>query len=210
MVSRRGALLGLLAIPAAPLLHGGAARAADAGPTAPISALLDGLRANMAAGSATPFQKRYDTLAPVIDQAINMQQILQTSVGLHWRDLPAEKQTQLVEVFRRYTIAQYVANFDSTGNKLVLLPDRRTAGADQIVETQLVNPAGDATRIDYVMRQNDGSWKAVDVLLEGSISRVAVQRSDFRTLVGSGDGSALIASLQKKITDLSGGALQAG
>ncbi len=41
------------------------------------------------------------------------------------------------------------------------------------------------------------------MLLDGSISRVAVQRSDFRTLLTGGDADALIASLRTKIADLS-------
>ena len=48
---------------------------------------------------------------------------------------------------------------------------------------------------------------AVDVLADGSISRVAVQRSDFRRLLSSGGATALIESLNRKISDLSGGAL---
>jgi phospholipid transport system substrate-binding protein len=47
----------------------------------------------------------------------------------------------------------------------------------------------------------------VDVLAAGSISRVAVQRSDFRHLLSNGGGDALVASLQRKTSDLSGGAL---
>ena len=57
------------------------------------------------------------------------------------------------------------------------------------------------------MRDGSGAWRAVDVLLEGSISRVAVQRSDFRKILASGDADALIASLRRKIADLSDGAL---
>jgi len=45
------------------------------------------------------------------------------------------------------------------------------------------------------------------VLMDGSISRVAVQRSDFRGLLGQGGAADLIASLQRKVSDLSGGAL---
>jgi phospholipid transport system substrate-binding protein len=52
------------------------------------------------------------------------------------------------------------------------------------------------------MRQTGSGWKAVDVLAEGSISRVATQRSDFRALVMRGGSDALLASLQKKATDL--------
>ena len=59
------------------------------------------------------------------------------------------------------------------------------------------------------MRQEGGGWKAVDVLADGSISRVAVQRSDFRRLVSRGGAQALIESLNQKTNDLSGGALLA-
>jgi phospholipid transport system substrate-binding protein len=57
-----------------------------------------------------------------------------------------------------------------------------------------------------VMRNDGGAWKAVDVLADGSISRAAVQRSDFRRLVARGGAQALIDSLDKKTADLSGGA----
>jgi phospholipid transport system substrate-binding protein len=57
------------------------------------------------------------------------------------------------------------------------------------------------------MRDDSAAWRAVDVLLEGSISRVAVQRSDFRKILANGDTDALIASLRRKIADLSDGAL---
>jgi phospholipid transport system substrate-binding protein len=57
------------------------------------------------------------------------------------------------------------------------------------------------------MRQDGGEWKVVDVLADGSISRVAVQRSDFRRLVDRGGAPALIQSLNSKTSDLSGGAL---
>jgi phospholipid transport system substrate-binding protein len=58
-----------------------------------------------------------------------------------------------------------------------------------------------------VLQQTPAGWKVVDVLAAGSISRVAVQRSDFRHLLSNGGGNALLASLQRKTSDLSGGAL---
>jgi len=58
-----------------------------------------------------------------------------------------------------------------------------------------------------VIKQTQAGWKVVDVLAAGSISRVAVQRSDFRRTLANGGGDALLASLQRKTSDLSGGAL---
>ncbi len=184
------------------------ALAADPDAAAPITALNRGLVAGMRAGKATPFPQRYSTLAPLVEGAFDIQGILQASVGPRWAALPPAQQAQLLDVFRRFTVASYVANFDSFGGeKLELLPISRSVGADQVVASQIVPSTGTPTRIDYVMRRTPAGWRAVDVLLNGSISRVAVQRSDFRSLLGSGDAGPLIQSLQRKIADLSGGTL---
>jgi len=200
----RRTLLGGLLLPGLT----GLAFAADPDAAAPITALNRGLIAGMRAGKATPFAQRFATLAPLVEGAFDIPGILQASVGPRWAALPAAQQQQLLDVFRRFTIASYVANFDSfDGEKLELLPDSRNVGADQVVASQIVPSSGAPTRIDYVMRRSPAGWRAVDVLLNGSISRVAVQRSDFRSLLSSGDAGPLIQSLQRKIANLSGGAL---
>jgi phospholipid transport system substrate-binding protein len=59
--------------------------------------------------------------------------------------------------------------------------------------------------LDYVMRDTPQGWRVVDVLADGSISRVAVQRSDFRRLINRGGAQALADSLRAKSADLSDG-----
>jgi len=206
-LTRRMALGGLL-LPCLGHLAAAAAAAADPEPAAPIAALNRGLIAGMRAGKVTPFTQRFNTLAPLVEGAFDIPGILQASVGPRWSALPPAQQAKLLDVFRRFTIASYVANFDTFGGeKLDVLPDSRSVGADQVVATQIVPSNGTPTRIDYVMRRTPAGWRAVDVLLNGSISRVAVQRSDFRSLLASGDAGPLIQSLQRKIADLSGGTL---
>jgi len=202
-IPRRLALVGMLLPCVAPL-----AKAADTEAAAPIAALNRGLIAGMRAGKATPFTQRFTTLAPLVEAAFDIPGILQASVGPRWAALPPAQQSQLLDVFRRFTVASYVANFDSyDGETIEVLAESRSVGADQVVASQIVLKSGSPTRIDYVMRRTPAGWRAVDVLLNGSISRVAVQRSDFRSLLGSGDAGPLIQSLQHKIADLSGGAL---
>jgi phospholipid transport system substrate-binding protein len=206
MISRRTFLLGLtLPLAVAHVTH--AQTASDADPARPVAQLNDALLAAMHAGTATPFPQRYTRLAPVIEQTFDLPTILRTSVGLKWDQLPPDQQAALLQVFRQFTIASYAANFQSyDGQKFEILPDRRAVGADQVVETALVQKH-DSTRIDYVMQAGGGTWKAIDVLLDGSISRVAVQRSDFRSLLASGSAEPLIRSLQNKVAQLSGGTL---
>ncbi len=201
MQTRRAMLAGLavltLALPA---------RAADPQAAAPIQALDQGLLAAMKAGKQTPFAQRFAALAPVIDRAFDLPVILQSSVGLRWSALPPADQQRLLEAFRKFTISSYVANFDQFGGETIsIAPESRTIGQDQVVGTRLVS-GGETTPIDYVMRNGPNGWRAVDVLLNGSISQVAVNRSDWRALLASGAGP-LIDSFQRRTATLSGGAI---
>jgi phospholipid transport system substrate-binding protein len=181
---------------------------AQQGPTAPIKELCDSLLRIMKAGSATPFAQRYAMLAPIIDRVFDLSAILQVSVGPVWTSLAADQHAALLTAFRRYTIANYVNSFNNfTGQRFDVLPEVKSVpNGEQLVQTRITSASGESHELDYVMRQDAGAAKVVDVLADGSISRVAVQRSDFRRLVARGGAQALIDSLNQKTTDLSGGA----
>lgn len=179
------------------------------GPEAPIAALHQGLMNIMRMGKTASFVARFNQLAPIVDQAFDLPTILRACVGLRWSGLSEAEQTALLKAFRTFTIASYVANFDDdNGDQLVIGNNIRTVGEDRIVPTSLVpGNGGPPTRIDYVMHIGHQGWQAIDVLLDGTISRVAVQRSDFRSLLGDRDATALIDSLRRKVATLSDGAI---
>ena len=203
-------LLGALTLAAPAMLahvaSPAAAQQAVTSAVAPVSALYVALTTLQTQGSAVPFEQRAQRLAPAVDQAFNLPMILQTSVGLRFRSLPDVQKQQLAQVFRQFTIARYVSNFAAnSGDTLKVLPNPRPSpyGSDQIVQTQIVSSSGSVTKLDYVMRQFPQGWQAVDVLVDGHISQVAVQRSDFGSTVSTGDASPLIESLKKKIRSFS-------
>ena len=105
-----------------------------------------------------------------------------------------------------------MSNFDSdSGDTFRILPETRSVGSGRVIETEIVPKSGDPIRMDYVMHPgtgSSGSWQATDVLETGTISQAVVQRSDFRSLLSGGDAQPLIASLQKKVATLSGGAIK--
>jgi phospholipid transport system substrate-binding protein len=201
--------LGMLAAGAFPLIRPALADTAPPDATATIRQFNDALLSAMKAGGRTSFEQRFQMLTPAVNQAFDLPAVLSVSVGPSWASLPPDQQTQLLDAFRRYTVASYVANFDNyAGQSFTVLPDSRELGAGRLVVQSTITPAkGDTVQMDYVMRQTQAGWKVVDVLAAGSISRVAVQRSDFRHLLSNGGGPALLASLQRKTADLSGGVL---
>jgi phospholipid transport system substrate-binding protein len=202
IAARRLILAACLASGLAP----GLARA-DSAAAAPIAALDTGLAA-AEKNAATPFADRYAAMAPAVDRAFNLPQLLQSTVGLRWAQIAPAQGEKLLAAFRAFTIASYVANFNTdSGDGFRILPETRNIGADQVVETEIVPKSGDPTRIDYVMRQGQAGWQVVDVLEQGTISQVAVQRSDFRSLLSDGTGVALTDSLNKRVAKLSGGTI---
>ncbi len=192
-VSRRAALL--LALIA------GTARADEAA-AAPVRGMLAALTAGMKAGR-TPFADRAAALRPAVLACFDLAAILQAAVGPRWSGFSAAQKTDLAEAFETFTVATWVANFNADdGTRVALLAEQRAVGEDVVVETSVIPPSGDPTRLDYVMRKTPAGWRAVDMLVDGSISRVAVQRSDFRALVKDGSAAPLIAMLQDKAAAL--------
>ena len=119
--------------------------------------------------------------------------------------MPPSQQEMLRPAFRRYTIASYVNSFDNfDGQRFTIDPQARPVGTDeQVVRTWIAPLAGDGHELDYVMRNTASGWRVVDVLADGAVSRVAVQRSDFRRLLSRGGAMALTESLGNKSLDLS-------
>ncbi len=203
MIRRRRLLIAAAAAACLPAM----ARAQESGgPAAPILALDEALQAVRKAGRATPFAQRAATMSPVVTSSFALDDVLRASVGPRYAALPADQKTTLLQVFTDYTVASYVANFDTnSGDKFVVDQQTRPVGADQVVSTRIVPAKGTPTRLDYVVRQDGAAWRIVDVLIDGSISQVAVQRSDFRSLLSANSAERLIASLRAKTASLAAG-----
>jgi phospholipid transport system substrate-binding protein len=184
------------------------AQTTDAGSArSQVERLDDPLLAIMKAGDFTPFTERYCSLAPVVEQVFNLDAVLAASVGLSWAMLPETQKVKIATAFRRYTVSSYVSNFNSyNGQSFEVLPSVRPVGSGEVVvQTRMVRVNDSPVKLDYVMRNGPGGWQAVDVLMDGSISRVAMQRSDFRELLRAGGVPALTAGLERKVTNLWGG-----
>ncbi|MFL5256373.1 MAG: ABC transporter substrate-binding protein [Rhodopila sp.] len=203
---RRRSLLAATAALVLPFARPGRAAASDA-VIQPIQQLNDGLLQIMKAGRTASFEQRFEMLGPIIDRTFDLQTILEESVGPHWAGLSLADQDMLQQAFRRYTVASYVNSFDQyEGQRFEVKPDTRPVGANvQVVQTQIIPRKGASHELDYVMHQAQDGWRAVDVLADGSVSRVAVQRSDFRRLITRGGAQALANSLRTKSANLSNG-----
>ncbi|WP_298225515.1 ABC transporter substrate-binding protein [Acidocella sp.] len=177
------------------------ALAATSTANAPIVALDNALISAMkSAAAGQNFQARYNALAPVVEQTYDLPLVTKNSVGFLWSTLPAAQQNELISLFTRFTVSSYVSQFNGyNGQTITIIPPEKTLGQKKIVETELRSSDGNGIKIDYLVANSNGTWKIDDVLLNGTISQVAVHASDFASLVKNGDASQLISALKAKI-----------
>jgi len=139
---------------------------AQSDPAATITRLNASLLVAMKAGGHASFNERFQALAPAIDRIFDLPAVLSVSVGPSWAALPADQQSRLLDAFRRYTVASYVASFNNyNGQSFSVSPQPRALGSGRVVVQTRITPVdGDGNELDYVMQQTSAGWKVVDVL----------------------------------------------
>ncbi|HZU89978.1 MAG TPA: ABC transporter substrate-binding protein [Stellaceae bacterium] len=188
------------------LAAGGMSGAQAALPPAPennIQSFYSTLLTTMKAGPSLGESGRYAQLAPVVQQLFDIPYMAQLAVGPSWASLSPAQQQQVIDAFGHYIAATYAYNFDSySGEQLQVLGEQPFAYGT-LVETRIVQADGKPVTINYLMRQNDaGTWQIADIYLDGTISQLAVRRSEFASILQNQGVDGLVAALNRKVITL--------
>ncbi|HEY3638988.1 MAG TPA: ABC transporter substrate-binding protein [Rhizomicrobium sp.] len=176
------------------------ARAAD--PAAEkIQSFYNVLLDSMKHGPQLGIQGRVHALEPAVDATFDIPAMIQFIVGPAWANISAQDKTALIAAFRRMTVANYAANFAKfDGEQFTVDPTVQQRGPDKIVQTTLAPKGDKPIPFVYRMRESSGSWKVIDIFLNGYVSELATRRSDFSATLAGGGSSALITKINQ-LTD---------
>lgn len=172
-----------------------AAPAAAAGdPVKQVEAFHAALLDSMKHAKDLGVQGRYNKLAPAVDGAFDFPTMTQAIVGPDWATMPAADRKNVIDAFRRMTIANYAKNFDGYNGEQFVTGRLQDRGAEKIVSTQMTAPGKAPVPFVYKLDNNSG-WKINDVFLNGYVSEVATRRADFASTLKSGGASGLAQKL---------------
>lgn len=180
-----------------------AALAADA--QSNVQGFYDSLLNTMKNGRVLGQSGRYARLAPVVSKVFDVPYMTRLAVGPSWASLSPAQQQQLIEAFRHYIAATYADRFDSYSGEQLQVTGEQPYQADVIVKTKIIKASGEDTTLNYLMRQNQGTWQIADVYLDGTISQLAVQRSEFNSIMRREGVEGLVMALNQKVDLLSRG-----
>ena len=142
---------------------------------------------------------RYARLAPVVNRTFDIPMMTRLAIGPSWDTLVPAQQQQLLAAFAHYVAATYADRFDTYSGEQLQVTGERPNGNDVMVQTKIAKANGEATRLDYLMRQDQGSWRISDVYLDGTISQLAVHRSEFHSILQREGVDGLVMALNRKV-----------
>jgi phospholipid transport system substrate-binding protein len=174
---------------------------ADA-PAEPVDRLHDTLLALMKDGPRLGFDGRARTLAEIIPQVYDMPGMTRAAIGAQASKLTPEQLDKVTQAFTHYTVATYARQFESwDGERFETGAAMPAHGGGTLVPTRIIPAKGDATKLTYLVRPTDQGWRIEDVLLDGTISQLAVRRAEFQAVMKLRGADGLAESLDKRATE---------
>ena len=173
--------------------------AAPPSPQDSVRSFYNVLLSTMKNGRSLGQSGRYATLAPVVSNVFDVRSMARLAVGPAWDTLTPAQQQEIVTAFGRYVSATYADRFSSYSGEQLRVTGDQPYGGGVIVETQIVKTGQDPVTINYMMRQHQGSWQISDVYLDGTISQLATQRSEFHSILTRQGVDGLILALDRKV-----------
>ncbi len=168
-----------------------------------VNELHAGLLTTMQESSTLGFQQRFDQLKPVVSDTFDVTFMGSKSVGRHWNKLSAEEQQVWLDKFVSYVTANYVGNFDQyDGESFEVLGEEEAQRDTRIVLTRLNVPGGEDVIFNYRLRMTPQGWRIIDIYLKGTVSELALRRSDFTTTLKNKGFPVLASTVDQKIANL--------
>ena len=178
---------------------------ADTDPAAPIHQLCDALINSMKqGGDVAGMAARESKLRPVIGSVYDMTAVTKASLGAASNKLSPEDLQKLSDAYGRFSVATYADQFSKFGGEHFEIGEPHPGAQPNtiVVPSVIVGGDGSRTEIDYVMHEANGGWAITDVLFNGTISQVAVRRSEFAPLFRQNGLDKLIEVLDQKTAAL--------
>lgn len=168
-----------------------------------VKRLYDALESVMKNAEELGYTGRYDHLAPVVADLFDLDFMAEKSVGRHWKVATPEKQAQLLETFNRYTVANYAGRFTGwSGQEFRTEGEEDSARGTKLVRTTLHDPTDEDVQLDYRLRMTDAGWRIIDIYFNGTVSELALRRSEYSSLIKRDGFDALLSALDERIAEL--------
>jgi len=133
----------------------------------------------------TTFTERESAFRQILVEGFHMTTISRFVLGRHWRSVTSAQRSAYNDVFVDFIVRVYASRFDSYNGEhfeILEIVDSATGG-DTVVRTRILRPSGgEPIGVDFRVRVIEGSYRVVDVIVEG-ISMLHTHRVEFASVI---------------------------
>lgn len=115
-----------------------------------------------------------------------------------WKKFDERQRAEFIVEFKRHLSRSYgtrISRYEQ--EKVDILSERKEKRGDVTVLTAIRGGQFDGAEVNYRMRDREGAWRVIDVIIEG-VSLVSNFRSQFKDIVLKDGADGLIAQLRAK------------
>ena len=170
---------------------------ADASPRAVVDATTSAVIAVLADNDVSADEKRR-RVEEIVYARVDFDTLSRLVLARSWNRLNEEQRAEFQRAFKQTLSATYGRSVEAYRNeRITIIADRQEADADWTVRTKIVRGGPNDISVDYRLRQSTGSWKIIDVIIEG-VSLVSSYRSQFQEVMANGGIDRLLKLMQEK------------
>jgi phospholipid transport system substrate-binding protein len=157
-------------------------------------------------GEGTDTDARIAELQEITDRRFNFSRMTKLVLGRNRKKLSEEQQLEFEQEFKRLLTVTYGRYIEKIADEKVEIgASRLERNGEVTVKTKIVGGSVDNILVDYRMRENDGTWAIIDVIIEG-ISLVQNYRTQIQEIVSAEGPERLIVVLREKNNNAGDGA----
>lgn len=147
---------------------------------------------------------RKEKLAPALDATYDFPLMAQRSIATGWPKLDDAQRERFTAAFRALTLRTYASRFDGyDGERFETTGEEPSVAKTVIVRTVLHTKTEDV-HLDYRLRSTPAGWRVIDVYLSGTVSELALRRSEYTSVLEREGFEALLSALERKASDSPG------
>lgn len=145
-----------------------------------------------------PTAEREAELAGLLADGFDMGYLGRVVLGRPYRELSDEQRAEYQALFHDFVLKTYSARLSNyAGETLAVLKAVPVSGEDVMVSSEIRRQGEPPVRVDWRVRPQGGSFKIVDIVVEG-VSMVVTQRSEFQSIVAQQGVPGLLTALRAR------------
>lgn len=178
----------------------------SAGPARDLVEIFHGeLIAVMKKADSISIEKRFEILDPAVRRTFNMPEMVRIASGAVWRSGGDADKRAAADAFTKMSVSTYASRFDGfSGQRFETVSETPGPKDSVVVRTRIHSPGETPVKLTYIVRKYSDKWQAIDVIVAGGISELALRHSEYRAILKKGGLKSLAAILNKKSDQILG------